>query len=152
MAIAAKKETVPVPRREALAVIGLTYRLAETLVEGSENKKIVRLAERLKAQVEKSRRDVWPDALDEKQDRRLNYRCEALQWENPVHVSVLTSAMLAVLSDQYFKCKKNRERDALDPMLSILEQVHKNYDRRLDRFEAYDEAAGAIKQMYTRDL
>ena len=66
MAIAAKQETVPVPRREALAVIGLTYRLAETLVEGSENKKIVRLAERLKAQVEKSRRDVWPDALDEK--------------------------------------------------------------------------------------
>jgi len=136
--------------RHALVVLGLTYRLAET-VEQAPNKRIQALADRIKKNVGACRQKVWKSTLSSREETALDRRGEDLDIPKPADTPLITSTILALLSDLYDFRKRAAEKSALAPLLDDVQRVHNNYDRRLDRWEDYEAADRIVDDFYKKE-
>lgn len=136
--------------RHALCVLGLAYRFGETM-EAAPNKRISALAGRVKNQVAFCRQNLWKEALSSREADRIDQRCETLQIPQPVDTPLLTSTVLALLDDLHGFVQRQKEKEALEPILSDTNRIHKNYDRRLDRYEDYEAADRIVASFYEKE-
>ncbi len=136
--------------RHALAVIGLTYRLAETF-EKAPNKRVVALTGRIKSAVSACRQKFWKSELSGREATLIDRRCESLNVPAPAEPPLITSVVLALLSDLYDSRRKAAEKKALEPILADVNRIHKNYDRRLDRHDEYRAADKIVENFYSAE-
>lgn len=136
--------------RHALAVIGLTYRLAETF-EQAPNKRIAALTDRIKTNAGACRQKLWKSELTPREATLIDRRCESLGLPSPADPPLLTSVVLALLSDLYDSRRKTAEKKALEPLLAGVDRIHKNYDRRLDKWQDYEAAGRIVDDFYRKD-
>mgnify|MGYP001071289091 CR=1 FL=1 len=129
--------------------MGLADRLAEMYQDQPNNKTMMKYVERIRTRTEVCF-NLWPDKITPKEKKRIEARMQVLEdiavADRQHDATVLTSLILALLSDLH-KAVTPAKKQAIDSLLSAYKRVHHYYDRRLDKWSAYDLANYAINKM-----
>ncbi len=133
--------------RHALTCIGLAHGIADSIEQSYPDP-----PRTVRAHVDRIRSRcmdcfaLWPDPLERRELNAISGRMEALEHtiiDGRTDVAVMTSVALALLSDLHDVVRPGK-RSAIAHLLSACQQTHRYYDRRLDKWAAYDAARDAV--------
>ena len=91
--------------------------------------------------------ELWPERLNERQLKKVHQLMEHLEGGvvgTETEFPVLTSVVLGLIEDLRKENLKPKRRAMLVRLESVYRQLHRHYDRRLDKFDAYDKAKEAV--------
>ena len=136
--------------RHALTCIGLTHGIADSIERSykSPPKTVKSHVDRIRARCHECF-DLWPDKLTRAEIDAIEARMTALEEtivNGKADVSVMTSVALALLVELH-EVVGAKKRLAIDRLISACQQMHRYYDRRLDKFAAYELADRAVGRL-----
>jgi len=139
--------------RKALLTLGIAHGITDSIEAayaeaGRQSKTIDKFIERIRYTCQRGF-DLWPDRLDKKELSKISKQMEVLEGSvigSETTFPVLTSTALALLSDLRDRANSDKQQ-VLDRLLSLYWQMHRYYDRRLDKWEDYDTARDAAKKV-----
>jgi len=136
--------------RHALTVIGLAHGVADS-IEASYRQPPKTVAGHISKIRQRCQEcfKVWPDELEGREVKKINDRMKVLDdimSENHAPVTVLTSLALALLDDLESMVPEHK-RPPVSRLLIACRQVHRYYDRHLDKWEHYDMAVHAVNAL-----
>jgi len=117
------------------------------------NKTVLQLSAQVTASVEAARR-LWPGNLSQREvdimkARLKRYLEKHLPVGTAMEAPVITSIALDLLEDLYSHVKKNSAKAGpVIGCISKVRQLHRYFDRRLDKFECYDAAKKRADAFY----
>lgn len=141
--------------RKALLALGIAHGVTDSIEAsyreaGRQSKTVDQMLERIRYTCQRGF-NLWPERLNQKELNRISKEMDVLEGTiigSETTFPVLTSTALALLSDLRGKANKDK-RDVLDRLLSLYWQMHKYFDRRLDKWGAYDTAKNAVNRLST---
>lgn len=153
MVMKKKEDGASQSERHCYAVIGLASGIAHMIEEDyknrDKNKTVLKYTKMIRERA-KPCFYLWSNKLTDKQKQNIDnriYELEKMIVETKAPIVVLTSMMLSMLSDMRKEVGRRKHRK-IDSLLSAYNQFHYNYDKRMDRWDAYDLANELVKEFY----
>jgi len=139
--------------RHCYAVIGMAHGIAEMIEEEyrnkEKNKSVMKYTKMIKERTDPCFQ-LWKGKLDQKEVKKINNRLLELEkkiTQAKAPIVVLTSMLLGMLSDMYDNVNKRKHR-RINNLLTAYSQLHRHYDKKLNRWDAYDLADELISEFY----
>ncbi|MFW5957773.1 MAG: hypothetical protein ACOCQ0_01330 [Desulfosalsimonas sp.] len=143
--------------RRALAVISLARAIADSIEESYKNEKnnktAMNFVKKIRDRCQKCFA-LWPDQLSDTEIKRIHKHMEEtenLTENNQAKITMMTSLVLALLDDLRRKTNPDKHH-AIDKLISVYRQVHRHYDRRLDKWEDYEAAAQTADKLEGKEI
>ena len=139
--------------RKALLTLGIAHGVTDSIEAayreaGRQSKTVDGFTKRIREYCQHGF-SLWPDRLDQKELCRISQQMDVLEGSvigSETTFPVLTSTALALLSDLRDMANKDKQH-VLDRLLSLYWQMHKYYDRNLNKWSAYDTAKTATEKI-----
>jgi len=147
-----KKGKAGAGARKSLAVIGLAHGVADSIEKsyhGNPPKTIKQMVDNVRARCQECF-DAWPEQLSKKDIKRINdgMKVTDIVLERSAgSAAAFTSMALALLSDLYDELKDPKKSDCVLGLMGAMKRLHRNYDRKLNRWNDYDAANAAVKAL-----
>jgi beta-glucosidase/6-phospho-beta-glucosidase/beta-galactosidase len=89
---------------------------------------------------------AWPGQIDPKGLKKIAVRIGQFEkiYGNTPEFSFFSSTALGILEDISHHINDHRRMDVLDTMISAINQIHRYFDRNLDKTTVYQRAAVAV--------
>lgn len=121
-------------------------------LHGPNNKTVLQLCRQVTASVEAARRQ-WPGNLAQRevdimQTKLIRYLETHLPIGATLDAPVLTSIALDLLDNLHSHVRSNQKAGPVLTCISKMRQLHRYFDRRLDKFEHYDLAKKKANAFY----
>lgn len=150
--------------QKPIAILGATHGIADVIAgayqQVDRNKTMMEYVEKARSRCQECL-DHFPGQLDRRQIERIRASLQAMEREvaGQASAATLTAMALALLSDvrdeveQIPEGKYNRRRKAerlraIDRLHTTYKQMHRHFDRKLNRWVDYDAAARAVDKLY----
>ena len=154
--------------QKPIAILGATHGIADVIAgayqQVEKNKTMMEYITQARARCQECL-DHFPGALDRRQIERIRASLQAMEKEvaDKASAATLTAMALALLSDvrdeveripegKYNRRRKAERLRAIDRLHTTFRQMHRHFDRRLDRWEDYDVANRAVQKLYDTEV
>ena len=150
--------------QKPIAILGAIHGIADVIAgayhQVEKNKTMMDYITQARARCQECL-DHFPGQLDRRQIERIRASLQAMENEvaGKASAATLTAMALALLSDvrdeveqipegKYNRRRKSERLRAIDRLHTTFRQMHRHFDRRLDRWGDYDAAARAVDKLY----
>ena len=152
-----KKGNAGAGARKSLAVIGLAHGVADSIERSyGDNvpKTVKQMVENVRAQCQ-SCFDAWSEHLSTKDIKRIDAGMKVTDIvleRSAGSAAAFTSMALALLSDLYDELKDPKKWVCVSGLMRAMQKLHRNYDRKLNRWNDYDAANAAVKALNSKGV